>query len=76
MGYTNNLRIIRTNEGLKITELDRLSGVSDKTIRDIENGKISSTQVTKQKIIKGLNSNPSRSKHYTYEEIFGLIKEK
>ncbi len=71
MDYLNRLRDTRTQEGLKLTELSRLCGVSEKTIRDIEKGKYSSTQVTKQKILKGLNNNPLKSKQWRYEEIFG-----
>ena len=66
----NKLYEIRTNEGLKITELARLSGVSDKTIRDLEKDKITSTQVTRRKIVNGLNRNPDKSKTWKYEEIF------
>jgi len=71
MDYRNKLRDIRTQEGLKLTELSRLCGVSEKTIRDIEKGKYFSTQVTKQKILKGLNNNHQRSKLWSYYEIFG-----
>ncbi len=71
MDYLNRLRDTRTQEGLKLTELSRLCGVSEKTIRDIEKSKYSSTQVTKQKILKGLNNNPLKSKQWSYEEIFG-----
>jgi len=71
MNYYNKLRDTRTQEGLKLTELSRLCGVSEKTIRDIEKGKCSSTQVTKQKILKGLNNHSLRSKVWSYEEIFG-----
>jgi len=71
MDYQNKLRDERTREGLKLTELSRLCGVSEKTIRDIEKGKYPSTAVTKQKILKGLNNNPFKSKQWSYEEIFG-----
>ena len=70
MDNSNKLREIRTLEGLKLTELSRLSGVSEKTIRDIEKGKYSSTQVTKQKILKGLNNNPSKRKLWNYKDLF------
>jgi predicted transcriptional regulator len=36
MNNSNKLRDVRTREGLKLTELSRLCGVSEKTIRDIE----------------------------------------
>jgi transcriptional regulator with XRE-family HTH domain len=71
MDYLNRLREIRTLEGLKLTELSRLCGVSERTIRDIEKGKYFSTQVTKQKILKGLNNYPLKSRQWSYEEIFG-----
>ena len=70
MDYLNKLREVRTREALKLTELSRLCGVSEKTISDIEKGKYSSTEVTKQKILKGLNNNPLKSKQWNYEEIF------
>ena len=76
MNYSNKLHDTRTREGLKLTELSRLCGVSEKTIRDIEKGKSPSTEVTKQKILRGLNSNPLKSKQWNYEEIFGENSEK
>lgn len=71
MNYLNNLRDIRTREGLKLTELSRLCGVSERTIRCIEKGDYVSTEVTKQKILRGLNTNPLKSRQWNYEEIFG-----
>ncbi|MFX1487470.1 MAG: helix-turn-helix transcriptional regulator [Promethearchaeota archaeon] len=66
----NKLREVREREGLTLIELDRLSGVSEKTIRYIENGKKPGKRVTKQKIINGLNSNPRNKKKIKYEDIF------
>jgi DNA-binding XRE family transcriptional regulator len=73
MNNSNKLRDVRTREGLKLTELSRLCGVSEKTIRDIEKSNYSSTEVTKQKILRGLNNNPLKSKQWDYEEIFDEI---
>jgi DNA-binding XRE family transcriptional regulator len=73
MNNSNKLRDVRTREGLKLTELSRLCGVSEKTIRDIEKSNYSSTEVTKQKILRGLNNNPLKSKQCDYEEIFDEI---
>ena len=70
MTYPNNLRDVRTREGLKLTELSRLCGVSDRTIRCIEKGECVSTQVTRQKILRGLNSNPLKSRQWDYHEVF------
>ncbi len=66
----NRLREVRENEGLAITELSRLSGVSEKTIRYIENGERSGTRVTKNKIINGLNRNLQSKNNWKYEDIF------
>lgn len=71
MDNTNKLREIRIREGLKLVELSDLSGVSDKTLRDIEKGRITGTQVTRHKILNGMNANPSKSKTWSYKEIFG-----
>lgn len=67
---TNRLREVRENEGLAITELSRLSGVSEKTIRYVENGERSGTRVTKNKIINGLNRNPQSNNNWRYKDIF------
>lgn len=65
----NKLKGIRIHEGLSISELSRLSNISPPTIRKIESGE-SSTEVTKNKIIIGLNKNPNKTKQYTFKEIF------
>lgn len=70
MAAKNNLKEIRTKEGLSLTELSRLSNISTTTLRHIENHKKTTTPVTKNKIVNGLNTNPNRTKIYTYEEIF------
>lgn len=67
----NRLREVRTREGLKITELSRLCHVNEKTIRELEKRRITSTEVTRRKIVKGLNDNPSKTRTWKYDEIFG-----
>lgn len=66
----NKLRRIRTTEGLKITELSRLSNVNEKTIREIEKSRRESTEVTKRKILRALNENRHRKEEYSYDEVF------
>jgi len=66
----NNLKEIREQEGLAISALSRFAGVSEKTIRYLENLKKDSRKLTKQKIVNGLNKNPNRTKEYTYMEVF------
>ncbi len=67
----NNLKKIRLHEGLLITELAGLSGVSGRTIKNLEQHKINSRRETKHKIVNGINRNPNRTREHTYEEIFG-----
>ena len=66
----NRLRQVRLSEGLKVTELARFSGVSERTIREIEKERASSTEVTKYKIVRGLNENPAKNQSWSYEEVF------
>ena len=57
-----NLKEVRPNEGLSAAKLSSLSGVNEKTIREIENGKIPWSKVTWGKIIIGLNKNPEKTR--------------
>lgn len=52
----NNLKNIRIELGLTITDLSRLANVSTKVISQTERMLIDPTRVTKSKIIKGLNA--------------------
>jgi len=65
------LRKVRTSEGLTIAELARLSEVNERTIRDIEKGTRQGTEVTGNKILRGLNDNPKNSQLWKYEGVFG-----
>jgi len=71
----NNLKRIREQEGLPISALSRLADVSEKTIRYLEKHDKDSRQLTKQKIVNGLNKNYSRTKEYTFEEVFPSLTE-
>ena len=66
----NKLRETRERAGLTLSELDRLSGVSERTIRYIENEEKPSKKVTRQKIINGFNNNPRNKKIIKYEDVF------
>jgi transcriptional regulator with XRE-family HTH domain len=70
MAAQNNLRSIRTNEGLTITDLARLSKVSTKTISRLEEGSRNVAPATKAKVIKGLNKVSDKLKEYTLEDVF------
>lgn len=64
-----NLTETRVKEGLTRTQLAKLSGLSVKTIYNLEYGaKVSKT--TKHKIVNGLNNNPLRKRLFTFEEVF------
>lgn len=66
----NRLKEVREHEGITISELSRLSDVSEKTIRDIEAKRANSTRVTKNKIVNGVNRNSRKTTTYTIEAIF------
>lgn len=65
------LRDLRVREGLTATALSKFSEVNERTIRDIEMGRRAGTDVTRRKILNGLNKNPGKSKVWSYEEVFG-----
>lgn len=67
----NRLRDTRVSEGLTAAELSRFSEINEKTVRDIEKGRRAGTEVTRRKIVNGLNKNPGKSKMWGYEEVFG-----
>lgn len=66
----NNLKQTRQMEGLKISELQGLAGVSTTAIRELENHKRNYSIELKYKILNGLNANPRRTKEWTFAEIF------
>ncbi len=67
---TNNLNEIMSKEGLANSELARFSNLSDRTISKVKRQKANPSQLTKNKITRGLNENPKKLKNYTAEEIF------
>lgn len=67
----NKLREIRVIEGLTVAELSRFSETNEKTIRDIEKGRRAGNEVTRRKILNGLNKSPRKSKVWEFEEVFG-----
>lgn len=67
----NNLKKIRIELGLTITALSKLADVSTKVISQTERMLIEPTQVTKSKIIKGLNAGmEDGERKWVYEDIF------
>ena len=66
----NHLKEIRERDLLSIRKLARLSEVDDKTIGQIEKGLRSGNEITRRKILKGLNTNANKTKDYSYEEVF------
>ncbi len=67
----NRLRDVRIAEGLTITELARLSNLSTKVISQTERLLKEPTEVTKRKILNGLNSGRKAGlKPYDFKYIF------
>jgi transcriptional regulator with XRE-family HTH domain len=67
----NRLKELRTAEGLTITELARLANISTKVISQTERLLKDPTEVTKRKIVNGLNAaKKTGAKPYEFEYIF------
>jgi transcriptional regulator with XRE-family HTH domain len=69
--HGNSSKDRRTSEGLTITELARLSNISTKVISQTERLLKDPTEVTKRKILNGLNAaRKPGEKPYDFEYIF------
>lgn len=67
----NHLKKIRIELGLTITALSRLANVSTKVISQTERMLMDPTQVTKSKIVNGLNEAVSaRDRKIEYSDVF------
>ena len=67
----NRLKSRRIAEGLTITDLSRLSKISTKVISQTERFMIDPTEVTKRKILNGLNAVKRPGENpYEFEYIF------
>lgn len=67
----NRLKKIRVSLGLTITALSKAADVSTKVISQTERLLTKPTQVTKHKIIKGLNAGrSSNEKKWSFNDIF------
>lgn len=67
----NNLKHTRIELGLTLTALSKLANVSSKVISQTERFLVNPTQVTKNKIVIGLNEGAGTSgKKWKYDEIF------
>ncbi|MBA4368250.1 MAG: hypothetical protein C0403_11520 [Desulfobacterium sp.] len=71
----NMLKDRRISEGLTITELARFSKISTKVISQTERFLMNPTEVTKRKIVNGLNAaKKPGGKPYDFEYIFPIQK--
>jgi len=73
LGAKNHLKEIRQRELLSMSQLARLSGIDAKTVSRLEKGQTLGNEITRRKILKGLNSNPTKTKVYSYKEVYGKI---
>jgi transcriptional regulator with XRE-family HTH domain len=71
----NSLKDRRISEGLTITELARFSKISTKVISQTERYLTDPTEVTKRKIVNGLNAGKKPGgKPYSFDDIFPHTK--
>lgn len=65
----NNVQKCRLKEGLALAMLSRLSNLSERTIRKIENN----TEVaptTRNRVVNGFNAYDKKTRFYTFAELF------
>jgi DNA-binding XRE family transcriptional regulator len=66
----NRVTQARMAEALSKADLARKSGLSDRTVHRVENGRRTISPTTKSKIVKALNSLPDKQRDYTIEYLF------
>jgi transcriptional regulator with XRE-family HTH domain len=62
--------MIREREGLTIADLCRLADVAVISISEFEKRRRNLSNVLKNRILRGLNENPRRSREFEFAEIF------
>ena len=72
--HRNSLKDLRISSGLTITELARLSNISTKVISQTERSLKNPTEVTKRKILNGLNAaKKPGEKPYDFDYVFPRV---
>ena len=66
----NRVREMRVDEGIPRARLASLSGISDKTLHDIEKGVREGSDVTKARIVNGFNKIVGKKRDYTFASLF------
>ncbi len=69
---SNRLQEVREGAGLTIAELVRITGVSDRSLRDIERGVRQARKATLHKIVNGLNDylRSKGKREFGFAEVF------
>ncbi|MDQ2786905.1 MAG: helix-turn-helix domain-containing protein [Chloroflexota bacterium] len=67
---SNRVRECRVQEGLRFKELAELAEISEATLRKLEGGDESITEVTKYKVLNAFNSLERRLRDYTYGYLY------
>jgi transcriptional regulator with XRE-family HTH domain len=70
MAALNSVKEARTQEAISRAELARRTGLSDRTIKHVEEGTRNVAPLTKDKIVKGFNALPNKQRQYTREYLF------
>lgn len=65
----NNVHSFRTEEGLSVAQLGRLSNLSDRTVRKVEKGE-DVASITRHRVVKGFNAYDRKTKDYTFAMLF------
>ena len=70
MGKKNMVALVRNHEAISRAELARLAGISERTLKRVEDGVPTISQNTRAKVVKGVNELMNKQRKYTTEYLF------
>ena len=70
MAAQNRVLETRLEEGVSRAELARRAGISETTLRRVEEARRNVSPLTKAKIVRGFNNLLEKSRDYTFSDLF------
>ena len=70
MGKKTMVALVRNHEAISRAELARLAGISERTLKRVEDGVPTISQNTRAKVVKGFNALMKKQRKYTTEHLF------
>ena len=70
MAAQNRVAEARNREAISRAKLAALAGISEQTLKRVEDGTRNVAPLTKAKIVRGFNNLPNKQREYTREYLF------